>query len=116
MPNDRDAAPTVGSLFERSPFQFGLRGDPHAWGELAERLADTPLPTTVFDVKPLIERELDAVVGERVLLAREPIHVARFDRGSGMSAGFVDPEWWRRTGIPIIVDRYLAVGGSRPAE
>lgn len=101
-------APTVGELFAPGPWQWGMRGDPHAWREVAERLAGRALPDEEFTFARLIETELDAVVGVRLIASAEPVHVARFDPGHGMSAGLVDPHWWRTTGIPILVDRYRA--------
>jgi O-acetyl-ADP-ribose deacetylase len=105
-----DTAPVrMDVLFARGPFQWGLRGDPHAWEELRERLGDDPLPASVFDVRPTLLAALEDIVGQRVVDGGAPIYVARFDPGHGMSAGHVDPTWWVRTGIPILIDRFEAV-------
>ncbi|MFC6022216.1 macro domain-containing protein [Plantactinospora solaniradicis] len=107
---------TVGSLFEREPTQFGLRGDSYLWRELRARFAHTPLPDHWFTLRTLLTDTIEQVVGEP-LVSREStpwhdksaaIHVPEFDPGHGMSAGAVHLPWWVHTGVPILLDRYAA--------
>jgi O-acetyl-ADP-ribose deacetylase (regulator of RNase III) len=109
---------TVGSLFEREPIQFGLRGDSYLWRELRARFADTPLPDDWFTLRTLIADSIEQVVDEP-LTSRESapwhdnhsaaIYVPEFNPGHGMSAGAVHLPWWVHTGLPILLDRYAAL-------
>ncbi|GAA4716326.1 O-acetyl-ADP-ribose deacetylase [Phytohabitans rumicis] len=109
-------ADTIGSLFERAPTQFGLRGDPYLWRELRARFADTPLPADWSTLRRLITDTIEQVVGEP-LTGHESapwhdntaaVYVPAFDPGHGMSAGAVHVPWWVHTGLPILLDRYAA--------
>ncbi|MEH0937633.1 macro domain-containing protein [Micromonospora psammae] len=115
---------TVGSLFEREPIQYSLRGDPYLWRELRARFADTPLPGDWFTLRTLITDTIAQVVGEP-LANREStpwhdstaaIHLPEFDPGHGMSAGAVHLPWWAHTGVPILLDRYAALRGSEAVQ
>ncbi|MFR9779020.1 O-acetyl-ADP-ribose deacetylase [Micromonospora sp. MS34] len=113
-------AGTVGSLFEREPIQYSLRGDSYLWRELRARFADTPLPDDWFTLRTLITDTIEQVVGE-ALTSREStpwhdntaaIYLPEFDPGHGMSAGAVHLPWWVHTGVPILLDRYAALRES----
>lgn len=106
-------AGTLGSLFDRGVTQWGLRGDPYLWRALRTRFADTPLPGSWFEARSLITSAAEEIVGVPLRDYQEPVHLAEFDPGHGMSAGTVSPAWWVRTGIPILLDRYAAVTGDR---
>jgi O-acetyl-ADP-ribose deacetylase (regulator of RNase III) len=113
-------AGTVGSLFEREPLQYGLRGDSYLWRELRARFADTPLPEDWFALRKLITEAIEQVAGEPLSSResaswhdnRSAIYVPEFDPGHGMSAGAVHVPWWVHTGVPILLDRYAQLGYS----
>ncbi|WP_089254550.1 O-acetyl-ADP-ribose deacetylase [Asanoa hainanensis] len=103
---------TVGSLFERQPTQFGLRGDAYLWRELRARFADTPLPEDWFALRKLLVDAIEEVVGESLTKSwhdsSAAVYVPDFDPGHGMSAGGVHLPWWAHTGVPVVLDRYEA--------
>jgi O-acetyl-ADP-ribose deacetylase (regulator of RNase III) len=110
-------ADTIGSLFDREPVQFGLRGDSYLWRELRGRFADTPLPDTWFTFRDLVtaavEELIDVPLTSRKYKSWQDeaavVYVPEFDPGHGMSAGAVHLPWWHHTGLPILLDRYAAV-------
>jgi O-acetyl-ADP-ribose deacetylase (regulator of RNase III) len=104
---------TIGALFDRAVMQWGLRGDPYLWRELRARFARTPLPPDWFTLRSLIVTAAEEIVGTPIGQYDPPVHVAHFDPGHGMSAGTVDPSWWARTGLPILIDRYTAARGAQ---
>lgn len=99
---------TIGRLFDRSPSQWGLRGDPYLWRALRAELATTPLPPNSWELQDTIHASAAGILGTPLTSAGEPIHVSEFDPGHGMSAGAVLPSWWKHTGIRILIDRYEA--------
>ncbi|GAA3793040.1 GIY-YIG nuclease family protein [Micrococcus endophyticus] len=104
---DSSACATVGDLFRRRPRQYGLRGSIGLWEELAERLDDTPMPTSEYELGRLLHDAL-----ERSLEGAEPydedkVNVERFNRG-GMSQGLVHLPWWEDQAIPLLLDRWGA--------
>ncbi len=112
-PVDTDS---VGSLFEREPIQYSLRGDFYLWYELRAGFADTPLPHDCYDLRMLIMDTIEQIVGKHpASLESAPwhdptgaIYVPEFDPGHGMSVGAVHVPWWVHTGLPILLDRYAA--------
>ena len=103
---------TIGSLFDRGVTQWGLRGDPYLWRELRAQFAQTPLPDDWFTLRTLVSEAAEAIVGVPLRDDGEAVYLAAYNPGHGMSAGSVDPAWWARTGIPILLDRYNAVTGG----
>ena len=112
-------AGSVGRLFERAPAQMGMRGDAYLWLALRAEFATTPLPPTWFELRSMIQKAAETIIGAPLAHTDDPIHVPEFDPGHGMSAGNVLPSWWHDTGIPILIDRYEAAQqaiGSDDAE
>lgn len=99
----------VGKLFDREPFQYGLRGDHELWLRMRLELADLPLPSDAWDVGAAVETAYLQLVG-RVLPDQphrdESIYVPELSLGHGMSDGHVNPHFWRFTAIPLIQDRW----------
>lgn len=100
----------LADLFVPFPAQFGLRGDSFLWGKLAGYYwgwvisADTDIEQVIKDgFRSLVGQDFDSAPGEF------------FDEGlahGGMSSGYVSMEWWRRTGLPLLVHRFTTI---RPA-
>lgn len=108
---------SVGSLFDREPVQYSLRGDAYLWRELGARFAATPAPPDWFELRQLITQAAGDVLGQPLTDheslgwddAAAELYLAEFDPGHGMSAGAVCIPWWVHTGIPIILDRFEAL-------
>ncbi|MCU1528786.1 MAG: hypothetical protein JWP75_2549 [Frondihabitans sp.] len=46
--------------------------------------------------------------------AAGPVFVPSLETdGGGQGNGYIDPSWWRTSGIPIVIDRWAAVTGTR---
>ena len=99
---------TVGQLFQGKPWQWGLRGDPYLWQEMAEHFAETPLPDTTAQLEQLLAQAFEALCGQPIT-AEEFIAVERFPRG-GMSGGMVSPAFWRETAVPLLLKRLSEIG------
>ena len=99
--------PNLGSLFELKPDQWGLRGDPGLWNELASKLIDVPLPESFSALWQILELAYETSVGQP-LTNPKAVYVKRFDQG-GMSHGLVDPRTWATKLFPLICARYQAL-------
>ncbi|MGW4929674.1 hypothetical protein ACWEOH_11000 [Agromyces sp. NPDC004153] len=103
------AEPDFSTVFERPLTQWGMRGDPPLWRAMASAVKGRPLPERFWDVRSAVEQEFERITGHRLVESAEPFHVPEFAIGSGMSDGVVDPKFWVRTAIPILIDRCEAL-------
>jgi hypothetical protein len=95
----------VSDLFEREPYQWGLRGDPYVWREMRSRLEGVPMPERWWTLRDLLVSTFHDVVGVDLVTTQEvAVHRPELDHG-GMSGGRVHLGWWRDRLIPILVDR-----------
>lgn len=90
------------------PPRWGLRGDPYLWQELAQALAEQPLPTSAA-VDEVLAALYQKLVGEAPGPGRYTF-VARYAHG-GMSSGYVDAGFWLTHGLPLLKRRLLALLG-----
>ena len=98
---------TIGDLFQQKPWQWGLRGDPYLWQEMADHFADIPLPDSAAQLKQLLTQLFESLTGQPIT-AEKFIPVERFPRG-GMSGGMISPEFWRETAVPLLLTRYQEI-------
>ena len=94
----------IAIIFEEEPVQWGLRGDTYLWRELKERFKEIDMPETPALLKAIIEKEYEAATGYPIT-HNEHFGVERF-RSHGMSSGGIAPEFWVKSGIPLLVSRH----------
>jgi len=107
---------TFDALFERPPLTWGLRGDPHVWWAMRERLRDRPLPEDFFTARGVLEQTFAEVTGAQLsgsVDRDDHVHRPELATGSGMSDGMVSLHFWQFTGVPILLDRWAAGTGAR---
>jgi hypothetical protein len=95
---------TIAALFTERPWQWGLRGDPYLWDELAQTLASHAFPETEAELVALLEQTYRHLTGVP-LTAADPVYVERYSHG-GMSSGQVSPRFWIETAIPLLCARF----------
>ena len=98
-------------LFDPEPFQWGLRGDPFLWRDIARALGSRQFPDTDRQLEALIEAEFERLTGTRLpgegnVSALDFISVQRYAQG-GMSSGRVSPHFWRVTALPLLRSRFV---------
>src|SRR5690349_13927918 len=98
------SARTVSHLFDEQPRQWGLRGDPHLWREMQEILGASAYPDTEEQLVDLLEQTFQHLTGAP-LSDRDTVFVERYNRG-GISGGYVSPQFWAETAIPLLRARY----------
>lgn len=98
---------SVAELFREEPIQWGLRGDPYLWREMAEHLADTPWPASEEELTRRLLQLFEQLAGIS-LDDPNPVHLTRHAHG-GMSSGMISSTFWRERAIPLLVERYQAM-------
>jgi hypothetical protein len=96
----------VSDLFKPEPVQWGFRGDPHLWEEMASVLSDVPLPSAETQLNALFEATFERLVGSPLHSPAVSVFVERYSHG-GMSSGRVSLAFWRETGFPLLRTRYV---------
>jgi hypothetical protein len=91
-------------LFQDKPQQWGLRGDPYLWDEMAATLKERAYPATEQELAALLEQTYAQLTGAP-LSNREPVYVERYSHG-GMSSGYVSPQFWAETAIPMLIEKH----------
>jgi hypothetical protein len=96
---------TVGNLFKVEPQQWGLRGDPYLWKDLARVFEVVPLPESADRLKAMLEAAFLALTAHFVTDS-EMFFVERYAHG-GMSSGHIDPKFWRQKGLPLLLSCFI---------
>lgn len=99
------AAKSLSDLFKPQPTQWGFRGDPYLWEEMASVLADSPIPSTEAQFIELLEGIFIRLVGAPLDSPESSVFVQRYSHG-GMSSGRVSIAFWRETGVPLLRSRF----------
>lgn len=95
----------MAALFQPEPIQWGLRGDPYLWADMAATLAGTTLPATAAQLDELLQATFERLVGTRADSPTSCVFVDRYSHG-GMSSGRVSLVFWQETGLPLLRTRY----------
>lgn len=103
-------------VFEPTPREWGLRGDPYAWFMLRARLDAQDLPDDPAHDEDVLRDAFGEVLGLdlRVRPLPETLHVQAFAFG-GMSSGTVDLHYWRDHLLPLLARRAADLRAG-PAE
>jgi hypothetical protein len=94
----------ISEIFEEKPWQWGLRGDPFLWKEMADKIGELPLPDTERQLEELLHATFKNLVGFPIS-HRKDVLIERYAHG-GMSSGYVSLRFWREKAIPMLLTRY----------
>ena len=96
----------VSSLFSPEPDQWGLRGDPYLWREMAEHFEDVEAPGSASELSAMLESMFLKLTGFPISYP----HDFRIDRHAhgGMSSGGIATEFWREAALPLLLSRFNA--------
>jgi hypothetical protein len=94
----------LSDLFTDEPTRWGLRGDPHLWRDMKQALSDVPYPATEDQATTLIVDLFNQLTGAPIS-SKEAFFVQKYAHG-GMSSGYISPEFWRETALPLLRFRY----------
>ena len=95
----------VAEIFNEEPIQWGFRGDPELWREMAKKLSSVEMPKSSEELQQIIESTYMESTGHHISHT-ETIIIERF-KTHGMSSGGVSPEFWAKHGIPMLVSRHV---------
>ncbi|MDV7142585.1 hypothetical protein R3X27_07805 [Tropicimonas sp. TH_r6] len=103
----------VGELFKIEPDEWGLRGDQILWRELAETLADTPMPADLPHLERLLEDAFWEATGQSLAFSTE-FTVPRFAE-EGKTRGGISGAIWRYRLFPMIIRKYVEIAADAAA-
>jgi hypothetical protein len=114
---DREMSETrrLSDLFEPQPAQWGLRGDPHLWREMATALRDVAMPNNAEQLTRMLEESFAQLVALPLHASQESVFVERYSRG-GMSSGRISFDFWRNTAMPLLLARYAVAATATMPE
>ena len=95
-------------IFQPPPAQWGLRGDPYLWQELAQYFAGQSLPDSQPAFEAAIIEAVWQLTGNRLDECEQWFYVARYNHQNGLSAGGVSCVFWRQTALPLLWQRQCA--------
>lgn len=99
-----------GDLFQDEPKQWGLRGDPHLWRDLREKLESVECPNNIVAAQRILENLFWEATGQTLTFC-EDFYIENYGNG-GMSSGQISGEFWRTRGFPLVLERLSIQLGS----
>lgn len=102
---------TIGSLFDDAPGQWGLRGDPYLWKEMADLFKFAPLPQTTAELEKELLSSFLSITGKPISVT-DHFFVEKFAHG-GMSSGHISPQFWRDKALPLLLSRFETLSRGR---
>ena len=94
---------SLSDLFLDEPEQWGLRGDPHLWREMADSFNKISLPSSSAELECIVRGAFEKLTGCSID-STELINLDKYDHG-GMSSGGISTNFWRESAIPLLVSR-----------
>ena len=92
-------------IFYPRPENWGLRGDPYLWMDLEKEFRPVELPCSKNYFIKHFEECFEKLTNQRFRTRKYvEIYVERYDNG-GMSNGQVSMRYWRKVGLPLLLQR-----------
>ena len=101
-------------IFFKTPEQWGLRGDPYLWEDMKRTLATVRLPSSATKVRSGLENAFLNLTG-RPISTEGFFYVEKYAHG-GMSGGGIDSNFWRTSGIPLLIENFTNLVTGLPTE
>ena len=94
----------ISVIFENEPKQWGLRGDPLLWRDMAMSLSNQHMPKSSADLEKLLVATIEKLTGKPINF-KEIVILEKYE-STGMSSGGISFKFWREKGIPLLVSRH----------
>ncbi len=96
----------MNNIFQPTPIQWGLRGDPQLWKDLEGYFLQHPLPLdlTVEQFVDQLHQAMIELTGQSTT-DKKDFFAEKYDTG-GMSTGTISARFWEETAIPLLVERF----------
>ncbi len=91
-------------IFEKEPFQWGLRGDPFLWQEIKDSIESETKLDTQEDFTNFLNKCFEKVTGYNIEKGKN-FYVEKYNLG-GMSSGMVSSDFWIEEGFPLLTQRF----------
>lgn len=96
-------------LFAPEPDRWGLRGDPHLWRAMRDRLSPAEVPPSSDEATALLRATFDELTAlDRAEAEASAVYREQYAHG-GMSSGMIHLDTWRTTLLPLLAERARAL-------
>lgn len=99
-------------IFERTPRQWGLRGDPYLWEEMKKNCERKSLDIDDYELAGYVCEFFKKMTGIQLTYEAEA-HVGELAHG-GMSSGMVSGSFWISKGIPLLIENLHKIKAGYP--
>ncbi len=95
----------MSTIFANKPDNWGSRGNPFLWDDMAASIKQKPVPTDVLAFYHLIIDEITQLAGQPLARGKN-LHLRKYDHG-GMSSGIISSDFWFNDEIPRLLKLFL---------
>lgn len=93
----------ISELFDKTPEQWGLRGDPVLWDKMKELLSESDLPDSKEKLIEVLNSSFEEITGHS-LNEKDDFYIESLSTG-GISSGYVSLEFWNTIAIPLLIEK-----------
>lgn len=99
----------IKDIFEIEPIQWGFRGDPEMWATLKLSFESELNIYSQLEFENELTNRFNHIIKSKG--KRNSVDTVWFECFSqkGMSGGYISLEWWEKTGLPLLKNRYLSI-------
>lgn len=90
-------------IFEDTPEQWGLRGDPYLWEDMKQAYSTVPVTISQEEFVKSFEMTFEKMTGTPLTPGRH-VFLPEYAHG-GMSGGKISGDFWIEKALPLLLER-----------
>jgi len=98
----------IDQIFEKTPQQWSLRGDPHLWILLQEKFIAIDYELSPDEFSESLDNLFIEIIEKGQKKSDDLVWFENFPQ-HGMSGGCISISWWKETGLPLLKGRYCDI-------
>ncbi len=97
----------IKDLFQNKPIQWGFRGDPEMWDKLKTSFGSIENNFSQLEFENELTYRFHKIIeSEGKKSSNNTVKFENFSQ-RGMSGGYISLDWWEKSGLPLLKNRYL---------
>lgn len=97
----------INQIFDTKECFWGLRGDPYLWENLKKEMSQIKIELTPDDFNKLLDEKFNDIIDNKgKVVLKDQVYFENYPQ-HGMTGGLVSLEWWKKTGLPLLKERYF---------